>query len=70
MCHSAVGRFLEGNQGAICIDHISGHLQINPTDYKTVEYILLDPSCSGSGITNRDDHLTSHTTQVWGACYH
>lgn len=27
--------------------------------YKNVEYILLDPSCSGSGIVGRLDHLTS-----------
>ncbi|KAJ1536808.1 putative 28S rRNA (cytosine-C(5))-methyltransferase [Nowakowskiella sp. JEL0078] len=29
---------------------------LNPT-YSSVEYILLDPSCSGSGITRRLDHL-------------
>ncbi|KAJ3119902.1 S-methyl-5-thioribose-1-phosphate isomerase [Nowakowskiella sp. JEL0407] len=34
-------------------------LDENPEDskYKDVEYILLDPSCSGSGITRRLDHL-------------
>ncbi|KAJ3062834.1 putative 28S rRNA (cytosine-C(5))-methyltransferase, partial [Quaeritorhiza haematococci] len=34
-------------------------LKVDPTDpkYKKVEYILLDPSCSGSGIVNRLDHL-------------
>ncbi|KAJ3160843.1 putative 28S rRNA (cytosine-C(5))-methyltransferase [Geranomyces michiganensis] len=34
-------------------------LEVNVTDkrYKDVEYILLDPSCSGSGIVGRMDHL-------------
>ena len=35
-------------------------LEINPKDgkFRDVEYILLDPSCSGSGIVGRMDHLT------------
>lgn len=35
-------------------------LDIDPNDpqYQYVEYILLDPSCSGSGIVNRFNHLT------------
>ena len=34
-------------------------LQVDPRDklYADVEYILLDPSCSGSGIVNRFDAL-------------
>ncbi|KAJ3293235.1 putative 28S rRNA (cytosine-C(5))-methyltransferase [Rhizoclosmatium sp. JEL0117] len=34
-------------------------LDVDPNDkmYAGVEYILLDPSCSGSGITRRLDHL-------------
>jgi putative methyltransferase len=28
-------------------------LQVNPQEYKDVQYILLDPSCSGSGIVSR-----------------
>eukprot|EP01091_Cochliopodium_minus_P009443 TRINITY_DN2323_c1_g1_i2.p1 TRINITY_DN2323_c1_g1~~TRINITY_DN2323_c1_g1_i2.p1 ORF type:complete len:525 (-),score=151.30 TRINITY_DN2323_c1_g1_i2:408-1982(-) len=37
----------------------SDFLKINPLDkkYSDVEYILLDPSCSGSGIVSRMDHL-------------
>ena len=38
---------------------------MDPSDHDGVEYILLDPSCSGSGIINRDDHLTAvGTTKV------
>ncbi|XP_077868127.1 28S rRNA (cytosine-C(5))-methyltransferase-like [Saccoglossus kowalevskii] len=34
-------------------------LKTNPTDnkFQKVEYILVDPSCTGSGIVNRNDHL-------------
>lgn len=32
-------------------------LETAKEDYQDVEYILLDPSCSGSGIVNRLDHL-------------
>ena len=39
-------------------------LQLRPTEYDKVEYILLDPSCSGSGIVNRDDHLVGVGTKV------
>ena len=37
----------------------SSFLDAKPTDklYSQVEYILLDPSCSGSGIVGRMDHL-------------
>lgn len=34
-------------------------LETDPTDpqFAQVEYLLLDPSCSGSGIISRLDHL-------------
>lgn len=32
-------------------------LELNPADYEDVKYILLDPSCSGSGIVSRMDGL-------------
>lgn len=40
-------------------------LKVNPNDakYKNVEYILLDPSCSGSGIVSRLDHLVEEHEQ-------
>ncbi|XP_033642361.1 probable 28S rRNA (cytosine-C(5))-methyltransferase [Asterias rubens] len=36
-------------------------LKVNPTDekFRNVNYILLDPSCSGSGIVSRLNHLTN-----------
>ena len=46
--------------GASCIQPIcSDFLNVDPLDqkYSNVEYILLDPSCSGSGIVSRMDHL-------------
>ena len=43
---------------------------MDPSDHDGVEYILLDPSCSGSGIINRDDHLTAvGTTKVIPVSY-
>jgi len=43
------------NVTALCKDFLA----INPHDkkYSRVEYILVDPSCSGSGIVSRFDHL-------------
>jgi len=40
-------------------------LQVNPLDkqYSKVEYILLDPSCSGSGIVNRFDFINNTGNQ-------
>ncbi|XP_077998543.1 28S rRNA (cytosine-C(5))-methyltransferase-like [Glandiceps talaboti] len=40
--------------------HNQDFLKTNPNDpkYKKVEYILVDPSCSGSGIVSRKDYLT------------
>lgn len=46
--------------GCTNIESVLGSfLEANPKDkkYKNVEYILLDPSCSGSGIVGRLDHL-------------
>ncbi|KAI8917288.1 S-adenosyl-L-methionine-dependent methyltransferase [Powellomyces hirtus] len=41
-------------------------LSVDPADqrYKEVEYILLDPSCSGSGIVGRMDHLIENETDA------
>lgn len=46
----------------VCIDINPVHgsfLETDPNDnqYAQVEYLLLDPSCSGSGIISRLDHL-------------
>ena len=30
--------------------------QVSPSDYEDVEYMLVDPSCSGSGIVGRVDY--------------
>jgi putative methyltransferase len=38
-------------------------LEIDPKEYPQVEYILLDPSCSGSGIVSRLDQLVDQTEQ-------
>lgn len=47
-----------------CHTKVQDFLQVNPAcqDYKNVQYILLDPSCSGSGIVSRLDSLTDDTT--------
>lgn len=37
--------------------------QTNPSDYTSVNYILVDPSCSGSGIVGRvnfDSEVSKH----------
>ncbi|KAI9204421.1 S-adenosyl-L-methionine-dependent methyltransferase [Polychytrium aggregatum] len=49
-----------GRAGCKNIDALNqSFLDADPTSdkYKKVEYILLDPSCSGSGIVRRLDHL-------------
>ncbi|CAO3670217.1 unnamed protein product [Rhizopus stolonifer] len=51
---------LTGRAGCKNIDPIHGSfLEADPNDpqYAEVEYLLLDPSCSGSGIISRLDHL-------------
>lgn len=35
-------------------------LSLDPEAYADVQYMLLDPSCSGSGIVNRLDYLSSN----------
>ena len=41
------------------IPKLQSFLEVNPKDplYKNVKAIMLDPSCSGSGMVNRLDHL-------------
>lgn len=43
-------------------------LEVDPLDpkYESVEYVLLDPSCSGSGIVNRQDELVDAYVQLVG----
>ncbi|KAJ3275353.1 putative 28S rRNA (cytosine-C(5))-methyltransferase [Terramyces sp. JEL0728] len=49
---------LTGRAGCTNIKAVHGSfLDAKPKDYANVEYILLDPSCSGSGIVGRMDHL-------------
>ncbi|KAJ3260632.1 putative 28S rRNA (cytosine-C(5))-methyltransferase [Boothiomyces macroporosus] len=49
---------LTGRAGCSNIKAVHGSfLDANPKDYSNIEYILLDPSCSGSGIVGRMDHL-------------
>jgi len=37
-------------------------LEINPEDYSDVEYIIVDPSCSGDGMVNRNSMAGSEVT--------
>eukprot|EP01134_Creolimax_fragrantissima_P003302 CFRG3302T1 len=58
---------LTGLAGATCISaHNQSFLDVNPLDpnYEEVEYILLDPSCSGSGIVSRLDQLIDNDDDV------
>ncbi|RKO92155.1 S-adenosyl-L-methionine-dependent methyltransferase [Blyttiomyces helicus] len=58
---------LSGRAGCKNIEPILGSfLDADPTDpqFKNVEYILLDPSCSGSGIVGRMDHLLVTTADL------
>ncbi|KAI9247490.1 S-adenosyl-L-methionine-dependent methyltransferase [Phascolomyces articulosus] len=51
---------MTGKAGCKNISPVHGSfLEVDPTDpqYAKVEYFLLDPSCSGSGIVSRLDHL-------------
>lgn len=43
-------------------------LDVDPQspEYSQVEYILLDPSCSGSGIVNRMDYLIDSIVPDYG----
>lgn len=51
---------LECGSVKICKTFCKDFKLIDPFDqaYSTVEYILLDPSCSGSGMVNRMDEVT------------
>jgi putative methyltransferase len=46
-------KYAEVRQGAVV--HAGFHTPFTPP--AKVEYLLLDPSCSGSGIISRLDHL-------------
>ena len=52
--------------GATCVDAMCcDFLKVKPADYKDVEYILVDPSCSGSGMVNRvNQPNTNQSTEV------
>jgi putative methyltransferase len=43
--------------GATCVKvHCQDFLTVDPMQYSSVTHILLDPSCTGSGMTNRIEH--------------
>lgn len=51
------------NAGATCVStRLQNFLLVTPSAFPEVEYILVDPSCSGSGIVNRQDF--QHTAKV------
>jgi 16S rRNA C967 or C1407 C5-methylase (RsmB/RsmF family) len=52
--------------GADIIAKNQSFLEVNPSDkqYANVRAILLDPTCSGSGMVNQLDHL-SDETRTW-----
>ncbi|XP_066274764.1 28S rRNA (cytosine-C(5))-methyltransferase-like isoform X1 [Branchiostoma lanceolatum] len=63
----ATMRSLTRRAGVLCAQLVHGSfLDCDPGDprYSGVEYILLDPSCSGSGITSRLDHLTDEEGSI------
>ncbi|KAI8520750.1 putative 28S rRNA (cytosine-C(5))-methyltransferase [Branchiostoma belcheri] len=63
----ATMRSLTQRAGVSCAQLIHGSfLDCDPEDprYSGVEYILLDPSCSGSGIASRLDHLTDEEGSI------
>lgn len=47
-------------------------LETNPLDpmFSKVEYLLLDPSCSGSGIVSRLDHLVDDDDDISKFSFH
>lgn len=49
----------ENNQGIPSIIECKNadFLAVNPNNYPQIEYALVDPSCSGSGMIQRMDHL-------------
>ncbi|XP_078699500.1 28S rRNA (cytosine-C(5))-methyltransferase-like [Branchiostoma floridae x Branchiostoma belcheri] len=63
----ATMRSLTQRAGVSCAQLVHGSfLDCDPEDprYLGVEYILLDPSCSGSGIASRLDHLTDEEGSI------
>jgi putative methyltransferase len=51
---------LNGNlksAGVTCAQTFNGDFLSLPLPFDEIDYILLDPSCSGSGIRNRDDDV-------------
>jgi len=57
---------LTSKAGCTCIEPINENfLETDPNDpkYAKVEYILLDPSCSGSGIVSRLDQILNQKSQ-------
>ena len=38
------------------IDSVVARMQVDSSSYQDVKYILVDPSCSGSGILNRMEY--------------
>jgi 25S rRNA (cytosine2278-C5)-methyltransferase len=61
-----------GADGTVSIVGATDFLQAKPTDslYKHVTAILLDPSCSGSGIVGRDDEPTLYLPTVNATTQH
>lgn len=57
---------LLGRAGCLAREHGNVHpkktdfLSLDPAEYDAVQYMLLDPSCSGSGIVNRLDYLSGN----------
>ncbi|KAL5015511.1 hypothetical protein ScPMuIL_009781 [Solemya velum] len=49
---------------AVCRDFLT--VKPSHPDYRDVEYILVDPSCSGSGMANRMDHIVDSETAMSG----
>ncbi|KAL3861136.1 hypothetical protein ACJMK2_007205 [Sinanodonta woodiana] len=58
---------LIGTAGVSCVECLcQDFLTVDPTDpkYSMVEYVLVDPSCSGSGIVNRLNQITDGKDSV------
>ncbi len=52
-----------GINGMVDVKTIHGNfLLASPKEYSKVEYVLVDPSCSGSGIVNR---MENHLGKKW-----
>ena len=41
------------------------YFKVRPEDYSSTEYILVDPSCSGSGILSRQDYSCVRKADVY-----